>query len=320
MIHEKLKEDLENQIKDLVQVFDILERVMNGEIKTLESPEQFSFMNILVSDAGITFQEHITNLLQFWIKVMIPRFSSHIILEQAKFAFAGLLGEDIYQKLSEILLQLSKSNIASTNDTKNQKNSKSNVRPIIGSEEYSTIGSMAILVFSGYIEDYLNQLKVSIFKELIAQGKAEEAISLIEKFSRSSVTNRVKELLEGMNLRNFVSEYLHKYAKTSYRSKFDEFRVLRNEISHTAAELNFADFNPEVEIFSNFIKKTIVFQTKSVKQITDTQRDIMKNMVGPLLPIVSYLFLLYCKILPYLTFLDHSFFLWSNLSVNASKI
>ena len=50
---EELEKNLKTRIKDLSQGFSHLDEMMSGDSKHLESPDQFPFMNMMVSKPGI---------------------------------------------------------------------------------------------------------------------------------------------------------------------------------------------------------------------------------------------------------------------------
>ena len=67
------------------------------------------------------------------------------------------------------------------------------------------------------------------------------------------------------------------------------------------------------------LKKEMGAQVDSNKNASETQKRVQKNQVFLLLPIISYLFVLYAKVMPYLSILDHSYTLWSKHSISANS-
>jgi hypothetical protein len=306
MNQEDLELKLENAIKEIVLIFDNLEKIFTGEITTLHSTDLFPVMSIFVSTPGLRLQERINEVLRFWMGLFFPRFSGHVLIEYSKFIVAGIIGDESYQKLRKIIVETQMAN-------KSQKNVNLIPKPEISNKEFNFLGSMTVMTFAGYIEDYFDELKGEIFNNMISQENNTAAMIFIERFSRAWLTNRVNILLEGMGIKNSVSKNLQKYSGWSFRKRFDEFREIRNTISHTSRDINYIALNPEVVSLSKFIKNTIILQTEVSKEIPPSQKEIILNMIDPLLPIISYLFVLYRKILPYLTVLDYSYSLWNNI-------
>ena len=98
--------------------------------------------------------------------------------------------------------------------------------------EHDIIGTMSVVTFTGFIEDYLKKLKKMIHKNLVHKSKNNLPLRFNKRFKNALLTRKVDILLEGMGVKDLVFGELKRLQNWNFVTDYDKFRDLRNKIAH----------------------------------------------------------------------------------------
>ena len=194
------------------------------------------------SELGKNFERRLNQIMEFWMKLSMPQASFDMIGLSFKMIINSFLGDNIYKKVE---------NWYQTN-SKNSDTKKPDFKSLysISNEDHDLIGTMTIVLFSGIIEDFVNNVKEDIIEELKIQISKNH-------YKKLTIPKRINYLLTELKIYELglSNEVLDKL--NYLLNELDDFRKIRNKIAHQGIQEMFLDMKDHVTKLSSYLEKLL---------------------------------------------------------------
>ena len=240
------------------------------------------------SELGKNFERRLNQIMEFWMKLSMPQASFDMIGLSFKMIINSFLGDNIYKKVE---------NWYQTN-SKNPDTKRPDFKSLysISNEDHDLIGTMTIVLFSGIIEDFVNNVKEDIIEELKIQISKNH-------YKKLTIPKRINYLLTELKIYELglSNEVLDKL--NYLLNELDDFRKIRNKIAHQGIQEMFLDMKDHVTKLSSYLEKLMEPQIKEQSKLI-SQKEGIFPVIRRFIPLLSYIFILYYRFLPILNLFD----------------
>lgn len=291
--NEEIKNKMEDLIKSNYQMFEKFNLALEGrgdfsDLVNINSNFKSPFY--FESDLGKIFEEKLNKIMMFWLKMNFPQVSFDMVGLTFKMLINAFVGDNIFNLLRDIWKSLTKNN-----QTENSEALSDLYK--LSDEDHDLIGTMTIVLFSGIIEDFVNNLKEDSIKKFTINISNRE-------YQKSTILKRLRLLFYKLNFfeLSFNDDTLEMLFSLS--NELDDFRKLRNMIAHQGIQEMFLAMKDQVLKLSLYIGSLLEPQMNNQFKLV-AQKEGFLLIMKKFLPLLCYIFILYYKFLPPLNIFDY---------------